>query len=308
MITKDKVIEIFCIIDEFDKNLNVELSKNLCLPSYNSNGKRFRNRKGRLSESEIMTILVCYHFGTYRNFKEYYQNCIRGWLKKEFPAAVSYNRFVELMPRVFFKMMLFMKLYAFGKCTGITFVDSTMIPVCHNVRRYFNKVFSGRAKSGKGTMGWCHGFKQHLLCNDSGEVITFCLTGANVDDRDSRVWTVFAKVLYGKVFADRGYIKQELFESLFGQGIQLVHGLKARMKNKLMPMWDKMMLRKRYISECINELLKNKANIVHSRHRSIHNFIMNLCSALTAYCFFENKPEALPVYVEKSRQLELFSH
>ena len=211
MITKDKIIEIFCIIDEFDKNLNVELSKNLCLTSYNSNGKRFRNRKGRLSESEIMTILVCYHFGTYRNFKEYYRNCIRGWLRHEFPAAVSYNRFVELMPRVFFKMMLFMKLYAFGKCTGITFVDSTMIPVCHNVRRYFNKVFAGFAKSGKGTMGWCHGFKLHLLCNDSGEVITFCLTGANVDDRDSRVWTVFAKVLYGKVFADRGYIKQELF-------------------------------------------------------------------------------------------------
>ena len=99
---------------------------------------------------KIMTILVCYHFGTYRNFKEYYQNCIRGWLKKEFPALVFYNRFVELMPRVFFKMMLFMKLYAFGKCTGITFVDNTMIPVCHNVRRYFNKVFAGLAKNGKG--------------------------------------------------------------------------------------------------------------------------------------------------------------
>ena len=97
-------------------------------------------------------------------------------------------------------------------------------------------------------------------------------------------------------------------KSLFDQGIQLVHGLKAKMKNKLMPMWDKIMLRKRYIIECINELLKNKANLVHSRHRSIHNFIMNLCSALTAYSFFENKPEALPVYVEKSRQLELFSY
>ena len=83
----------------------------------------------------------------------------------------------------------------------------------------FNKVFAGLAKSGKGTMGWCHGFKLHLLCNDSGEVMTFCLTGANVDDRDSRVWTVFAKVLYGKVFADRGYIKQELFENLFSQGV-----------------------------------------------------------------------------------------
>ena len=166
-----------------------------------------------------MTILICYHFGTYRNFKEYYQNCIRGCFHKEFPHAVSYNRFVELMPRVFCKMMLFMRLYAFGKCTGITFVDSTMIPVCHNVRRYFNKVFSGLAKNGKGTMGRCHGFKLHLLCNDSGEVITFCLTETNVDDRDSRGWNVFTKVLYGKVFADRGYIKQELFESLFTQGI-----------------------------------------------------------------------------------------
>ena len=132
MITKDKVTEIFCIIDEFDKNLSAELAKNLRLPSHNSDGKRYRNRKGRLSESEIMTILVCYHFGAYRNFKEYYLNWVKGVMRQDFPDAVSYNRFVELMPRVFFKMMLFMKLYAFGKCTGITFVDSTMIPVCHN--------------------------------------------------------------------------------------------------------------------------------------------------------------------------------
>ena len=95
MITKDKVIEIFCIIDEFDKNLNVELSKNLCLPSYNSSGKRCRNRKGRLSESEIMTILVCYHFGTYRNFKEYYQNRIRGWLRHT-PVRDKFNMKIVL--------------------------------------------------------------------------------------------------------------------------------------------------------------------------------------------------------------------
>ncbi|MBW4775277.1 IS982 family transposase, partial [Prevotella histicola] len=108
MITKDKVTEIFCIIDEFDKNLSAELAKNLRLPSHNSDGKRYRNRKGRLSESEIMTILVCYHFGAYRNFKEYYLNWVKGVMRQDFPDAVSYNRFVELMPRVFFKMMLFM--------------------------------------------------------------------------------------------------------------------------------------------------------------------------------------------------------
>ena len=130
MITKDKVTEIFCIIDEFDKNLDGELKRNLLLPNQNGNGKRYRNRKGRLSKSEVMTILICYHFGTYRNFKEYYLNCIRGCFHKEFPHAVSYNRFVELMPRVFCKMMLFMKLYAFGKCTGITWMTGKQSVEC----------------------------------------------------------------------------------------------------------------------------------------------------------------------------------
>ena len=67
-----------------------------------------------------MTILVRYHFGTYRNFKEYYLDCVLGWMRRDFPDDVSYNRFVKLMPRVFIDMLLFMRLYAFGKCTGIS--------------------------------------------------------------------------------------------------------------------------------------------------------------------------------------------
>ena len=124
MITKDKVTEIFCIIDEFEKNLSVELSKNLHLTSPCNDGIRHRNRKGRMSESEIMTILVCYHFGTYRNFKEYYLNCILGQLRSYFPQAVSYNRFVELMPRVFYELMLFMCIYS------VVFHRVCLRPVC----------------------------------------------------------------------------------------------------------------------------------------------------------------------------------
>ena len=96
------------------------------------------------------------------------------------------------------------------------------------------KYSKGGAADGKDTMGWCHGFKLHLLCNDRGEIITFCLTGANVDDRNPKVWKVLAKDLYGKVFADRGYISPKLFDSLFYDGIQLVHGIKMNMKNRLM--------------------------------------------------------------------------
>ena len=304
MTTDYKVTELFCIIDEFCKHFEAENAGNLL--EDNSGAKR-RRRQASLSDSEIMTILLYFHFGTFRNFKHYYLFFIKGTMKSYFPKAVSYNRFVELESRVFFQLMFFLNLGAFGRCTGITFVDSTMIPVCHNLRRYANKVFKGIATDGKGTMGWCHGFKLHLACNDRGEIIAFVLTGANVSDKDPKVFKVLAKRLYGKMFADKGYISQKLFDFLFEDGIQLVTGLRVNMKNKLIPFYDRMMLRKRYIIETINDMLKNTAQIVHSRHRSVSNFIMNLISALGAYCFFDNKPKALQGYcIEDTKQLSLF--
>ena len=279
MTTDCKVTEFFCIIDEFCKHFDAENAGKLL--EANSGVKR-RQRAASLSDSEIMTILLYFHFGTFRNFKHYYLFFIKGTMKSYFPKAVSYNRFVELESRVFFQLMFFLNLGAFGRCTGITFVDSTMIPVCHNLRRYANKVFKGIATDGKGTMGWCHGFKLHLACNDRGEIIAFVLTGANVSDKDPNVFKVLAKRLYGKLFADKGYISQKLF-------------------------YDRMMLRKRYIIETINDMLKNTAQIVHSRHRSVNNFVMNLISALGAYCFFDNKPMALQGYcIEDTKQLSLF--
>ena len=132
-----------------------------------------RNCKGQMSKSEIMTILLCYHFGSFRNFKHYYLFFIEKHLASYFLYAVSYTCFVELMLCVFFDLMPFMRIQGFGKCMGISFVDSTMISVCHNMRRKFNKVFDELTKNGKGTMGWCHGFKLHLLCNEMGNVLTF---------------------------------------------------------------------------------------------------------------------------------------
>ena len=304
MITKDKVTEIFCIIDEFCKHFDAENAQKVLISTKVTSRRR---RSATMSDSEIMTILLLFHFGSYGNFKHYYLSFIKIVLKKEFPTAVSYNRFVELEGRVFFQMMFFLNLQSFGRCTGITFVDSTMIPICHNLRRYANKVFKGIATDGKGTMGWCHGFKLHLACNDRGEIIAFVLTGANVSDKDPEVFKVLAKRLYGKLFADKGYISQRLFDILFEDGIQLVTGLRVNMKNKLMPFYDRMMLRKRYIIETINDMLKNTAQIVHSRHRSVGNFIMNIISALGAYCFFDNKPKALSGYcIEHTTQLSLF--
>lgn len=304
MLNIDKITEIFCAVDEFCKEFDAENAKKIAI---GYQGKARRKRPITMSDSEIMTILLLFHFGSFRNFKHYYLFYIKGTLKREFPSAVSYNRFVELEARVFFHMMFFLNLRAFGKCTGISFVDSTMIPICHNLRRYANKVFKGVATNGKGTMGWCHGFKLHLVCNDKGEIISFVLTGANVSDKDMNIMQLLAKHIYGKLYADRGYISQKLFEFLFDDGIHLVTGIRVNMKNKLMNFHDKMMLRKRCIIETINDLLKNTAQIVHTRHRSIENFIMNLISALGAYCFFDNKPQALSGYsLEKTNQLYLF--
>ena len=167
-------------MDEFSKNFDSELEKNLLSAS----GKQRRRRKATMSDSEIMTVQLMFHIGGYKCFKHFYIHYILGSRKDLFPTAVSYNRFVELESRVFFVMMFFLKMSAFSRCDGVSYVDSTMIPVCHNVRRYMNKVFNGFATDGKGTMGWCHGFKLHFVCNDQAEIITFCLTTANTDDRD----------------------------------------------------------------------------------------------------------------------------
>ena len=139
-------------------------------------------------------------------------------------------------------------------------------------------------------MGWYYGFKLHLICNERGELLNFVLTRANVDDRSTDVFNRLTDNVFGKLYADKGYISQTLFDRLFSNGLNLVTGLRSNMKNKLMPLYDKLMLRKRSVIESVNDELKNVAQLVHSRHRSVFNFCMNVLSALIAYSFFEKKP------------------
>ena len=288
MITEDKVSEIFCIADDFCKEFDKEIEKN-ALPA--PDGTVRRRRKRMMSDSEIITILICFHFNTYRNFKHYYLGCVCIHWRHLFPRTFSYSRFVEVMPRCFVAMTMFLNLACFGKCSGISFVDSTCIPVIHNKRQNGMKVFRDLATKGKSTMGWYIGFKLHLLCNEKGEIISFVLTRANVDDRNEAVMASLTDKVFGKLYADKGYISQSLFGRLWDDGIHIVTGLRSNMKQRLMPLYDKIMLRKRSIIESLNDMLKNVAQLVHSRHRSMHNFLMNLLGAMGAYCFFAVKPE-----------------
>jgi hypothetical protein len=284
---RPKLVEIFFFADEFCKEFYKAFG-GARLGSDNS--KKSRNKPCKLSDSEVITILIAFHLGCYRNLKDFYLNYVQKVLKSEFPQTVSYNRFVELEQKALLPMVIFLKMMKVGSCTGISFTDSTSIKVCNNKRIFNHKVFAGIAQRGKTTMGYFFGFKLHLVVNDKGEIVNFVITPGNVDDREPLKNARFLEKVYGKLFADKGYIGQHLFEQLFVDGIQLITGIKRNMKNSLMSLNDKILLRKRSIIETINDELKNICQIEHSRHRSFGNFLTNLISALLAYSFLPKKP------------------
>eukprot|EP00122_Pirum_gemmata_P018686 Pgem_evm2s17506 len=162
------------------------------------------------------------------------------------------------MPRALLPLIFFVQSLPKEK-TGIYFVDSTPIKVCHTKRTNSNKTFKGIAKKSKSTMGWFLGFKLHIIVNDLGQIMNFKCTKANVDDRNPIL--ELAKCLVGKMFGDRGYISKSLFEKLMNKGLQLITRIKSNMKNILMSVWDKLMLRKRAIVESIIDQLKNISQI-----------------------------------------------
>ena len=184
-------------------------------------------------------------------------------------------------------------------------MDSTPIRVCKNKRIYTNKVFKDIANTGRSTMGWFYGFKLHIVVNDKGELLDFVITQANEDDRAPLKEGKVLKKIFGSLYADKGYISKELVEMLFDQGLHLVTGIRNNMKNVLMGMRDKILLRKRSVIETINDQLKNICQAEHSRHRSFGNFLTNLVASLIAYSFQEKKPE-IKFETENTTQLALF--
>ena len=275
------VLELFCSVDDF--MLTFE-------PSWKTSqlqaGKQ-RNRKGQLCPSEIMTILIHFHQSHYRTFKAYYMEHVQKHLKSEFPDLVSYPRFVALIPEMTVPMLAYLQ-SRYGACSGISFIDSTSLDVCDPKRISQHRVFATDARRGKTSTGWFYGFKLHLAVNDRGELLACCLTPANVDDRTPVPTLV--KDLRGKLFGDRGYLSAPLTQLLFEQGLQLITKIRKNMKNRLMHLSDKLLLRKRAIIESIIDQLKNISQIEHSRHRSPANFVVHLIAGLAAYCHQDKKP------------------
>ncbi len=275
------LVELFCSVDDFWLRF-VPHWKAMQVAA----GKQ-RERAGQLCPSEVMTILIHFHQSHYRTFKAYSTEHVQVHLTGEFPHLVSYQRFVALIPSVLVPLLAYLQ-SQYGNCTGISFIDSTSLEVCDPKRIGQHRVFAADARRGKTSMGWFYGFKLHLAVNDQGELLACCLTPGNLDDRKPVPRLV--KRLRGKLIGDRGYVSAPLTRLLFEQGLHLITRLRKNMKNRLMHLSDKLLVRKRAIIECIIDQLKNISQIEHARHRSPVNFVVHLIAGLIAYCHQEKKP------------------
>ncbi len=275
-------LTIFCEIDDFCRLFEPKFNRQLL-----ADGQRQRIKPRRMSQAEVMTILVLFHRSGFRDLKRFYTKVVGQYWDKDFRHLVSYNRFVELQREALVLLGALMQT-RLGKCSGISFVDSSKIAICNNLRIKQNKVFAGAAQRGKTSTGWFYGFKIHLVVSDTGEILAWQITLGNVDDR--KPVPGMSKRLWGKLFGDKGYISQTLSELLGADNVQLITKVKKNMQNKFLNYFDKLMLRKRAIIESVNDQLKNISQIEHTRHRSVWNFYTNVVAGLIAYTYQEKKP------------------
>ena len=280
--TMNSLDALYCDVDDFNKAFYPEWEKMQL-----ENGQKKRRRKGMMTHSELMTILIHFHQSHYKDFKSYYLYHVHQYLRAEFPQLLSYTRFLGVIPSVLVPLCAYFG-QCLGKPTGIAFVDATSIKVCHNIRIPRHKVFDGLAKRGKSTMGWFYGFKLHLIINHKGEILGTKLTAGNVDDR--KPVQEMASGLFGKLYGDKGYISNVLKSKLFDQNVEFITNVRKNMKPRAIALWDKLMLSKRFIIETVNDQLKNITQIEHSRHRSPNGFMLNLIGSLIAYCHKKDKP------------------
>jgi transposase len=277
------ILDLYCSVDTFWQRFELLRERELL-----ASGQRRRRRATRLHPAEILTILILFQQSGYRTFKGFYREHVQLQLRQEFPQLVSYTRFVDLMPRFLVPLAVYLHLQR-GECTGISFIDSTSLSVCHPARISQHRVFAVDARRGKTSVGWFYGFKLHLVVNDRGELLAFCLTPGNTDDR--KPVPSLVRRLFGRLFGDKGYISAPLAERLFlGQGLRLITKLRKNMRQQLLELSDRLLLRKRALIETIIDQLKNICQIEHSRHRSPINFLVHLLAWLVAYCHQPKKP------------------
>lgn len=274
--------ELYVEIDDFCRKFSDSLNSHMV-----GSGKTVSIDTPGLSLSEVLTILVYYHSSRFDCFKHYYLIKMQTGYKKYFPKLPSYNRFVERIPEVAMLAALYLQ-YKQSKFNGAGYIDSTPLRVCHNKRTNSHKVFKLEARLGKSSMGWFYGFKLHIICDFMGNIIKCRITQGAANDL--KVGKEMMKGLTGKIYADKGYIGKKEFAELLDKGLILVTGIRKTMKNRLLEIWDKILLKKRSLIESVYNIMKNVLHLEHSRHRSVTNAGIYYITTIIAYCWKSNKP------------------
>jgi IS5 family transposase len=275
------ITALYCCLDDFCKAFR-DWEAHRLIPS-----PMTRQRPGKLSRSEMLFIVVLFHLSPFKHFKAFYHYGVGHQHRACFGELPHYDRFVSLVPRLFVPLMVLLHSLG-GEQTGVYFAASTQLAVCHNRRIHRHRVFDGLAARGKTSMGWFYGLKLHFVINHKGQVVALRITPGNT--ADSAVLDEVTRHLAGKLYADKGYIGHELFKRLWRRGLHLITGIRRNMRNHLMPLADKLMLRKRFLIETVLDILKCEMGLEHSRHRSVVNAMIHVLSCLVAYAFRPGKP------------------
>ncbi|KJV74113.1 transposase DDE domain protein [Orientia tsutsugamushi str. UT76] len=277
---KKCIVTVYYLIDNFCK-IYQEWERKKLIPSSNQ-----RNRDGKLSLAELLTITIYFYLSPCKDFKNYYLYYLR-YKYKEYFCLPSYSRIIQLLPRMLLPLAVLMH-YLKGDETGIYYIDSTKLAICHNKRTSSNRVFNRFSKIGKSSYGWFLGFKLHLIINNKGEIMSVKITKGNKSDLS--IASVISEGLSGKLFGDKAYISKELFHQLFSNGLRLFTNLRKDMKTYLLDIDDKCLLNKRSLIESVFNVLKKHMHLEHTRHRSPLNFFVHIIASLTSYSISKLNP------------------
>lgn len=278
MLFRDKIIQIFYDFDEYLKKNYPNADQGFSLTN-----------QPKMSLSEIASIEIGYHQSKYKCFKYYYQEEILINLKSYFPKAVSYERFVTLKHRLKPYLESFLRATRLSEPTDANYIDASKLEVCHVMRVPSHKVFKGQAKYGRTIMGRFFGFKFHLIINHLGQIVDVFISTGNVADNNKDLLRKITENFWGLLIGDKGYITS-INHELDKNGVHLVTKVRKNMIPVKYSPRVEYYKKHRGLIETSNDLLKNKANIQHTRHRSTINFGINIWAAMNAYTYNDKLP------------------
>jgi hypothetical protein len=288
----DRLVEDFCQFDDFCQAFYPHWDARLLRQEAQPAKKR--GPPAGLADSEIMTILVLYHSSHFRHFKAFYEGVVLTLLRSAFPQSPCYARFIALTNHVWMPLTVFL-LSRMGRRTGIYYIDSTPLAVCHNRRIGRHQVFADLAARGKSSIGWFVGVKLHLVFNHERQIVALKLTPGNVND--TTPVPDLTQDLIGKLFGDKGYVGKELARRLLRRGLALMTRVRRNMKRLPVSFLDKALLNGRNIVETIIGHIKEFSSLRLPKHRSAFNAFTHVVAAVVAYQIDPLPPKPIRAFV-----------